>query len=169
MKGRFFLIVVLVFLAAGVVCLRGQTPAAQPMVEMKGVKPALKLQTPLEGFMTALNGKLDLRASEVEFEPGGEVRDHYHFGPGIRRVLAGKLTIIYADTKKEQVVQAGEYFYESGDANIWAVNRGTEPAKLLIVELVPGGLKGSAMAPLARRTELAEKGSRLKETVCSKD
>lgn len=169
MNSRWFVFVVLVFLTMRTASVRGQTPAAQPMVEMKGVKPAMKLQKPLEGFMTVLNGKFDLRASEVEFEPGGEVRDHYHFGPGIRRVLAGELTLIYADTKKEEVVRAGEYFYESGDINIWAVNRGTEPAKLLIVELVPGGFKGSAMAPLARRTELAEKGSRLKETVCSKD
>ncbi|HVH71752.1 MAG TPA: hypothetical protein VNB49_11660 [Candidatus Dormibacteraeota bacterium] len=52
---------------------------------MSGVTPAMKLQVPAEGFMTALNGKIDLRASEVEFQPGGEVKDHYHFGPGIRR------------------------------------------------------------------------------------
>jgi len=64
-------------------------------------------------------------------------------------------------------VHAGDYFYESGDVDIWASNRGAEPAKLLIVELVPAGLKGSAMVPLARRAELAENGSRLKEVICS--
>ena len=169
MKGRFFVFAALVFLLAGAARFEGQMAPGHSAVEMSGVKPAMKLQALVEGFMTALNGKLDMRASEVEFEPGGAVKDHYHFGPGIRRVLSGELTLIYADTKKEQVVRAGEYFYESGDVNIWTLNRGTEPAKLLIVELVPAGLKGSAMAPLARRAELAENGSRLKELVCSKN
>ncbi len=169
MRGRFLGLVALVLLFSAVLRFDGQMAPAQSMVEMTGVKPSMKLQSPVEGFMTALNGKLDIRASEVEFEPGGAVKDHYHFGPGIRRVLAGELTLAYADTKKEQVVHAGEYFYESGDQSIWAVNRGKEPAKLLIVELVPAGLKGSAMAPLARRAELAESGSRLKQLVCPKD
>jgi quercetin dioxygenase-like cupin family protein len=117
--------------------------------------------------MTVLNGKLDMRASEVQFAPGGEVRDHYHFGPGIRRVLAGELTLVYVDTKKEQVVRAGDYFYESGEVNIWAVNRSAQPARLLIVELVAAGWKASAMLPLARRSEAEENGARLKELICS--
>ncbi len=166
MKARFFVLAALVCLAAAAARLDSQMPAGQ-MVEMSGMKPTLKLQTPLEGFFTPLNGKLDLRATEVDFEPGGGVKDHYHFGPGIRRMLAGELTLIFVDTKKEQVVRAGEYFYESGDVNIQAVNRGKETAKLLIVELVPASLKGSAMVPLARRAELAENGTRLKEQICS--
>ena len=167
MKRRRLMVAVLVFCGAGAAQLWAQTAAAPPMVEMKGVKGSVKLQTPLEGFMTALNGKLDLRASEVEFEPGGEVRDHYHFGPGIRRVLAGELTIIYAGKNKEQLVRAGEYFYESGDVDIWAVNRGSQPARLLIIELVPANLKGPAMAPLSRRAELEESGERLRQEICS--
>jgi len=159
----------LVSLAIVAVRSDAQAPAAQPAVEMSGMKATMKLQAPLEGFFKALNGKLDLRATEVDFEPGGAVRDHLHFGPGIRRVLAGELTLIFADTKKEQVVRAGEYFYESGDVNIQGVNRGTETAKLLIVELVPASLKGSAMVPLSRRAELAESGARLRDQVCSQN
>jgi len=147
----------------------GQTPPSRPGVEMSGVKASLKLQAPVEGFMTALNGKVDLRATEVELQPGGTVKDHYHYGPGIRRMLAGELTLMYADTKKEQVVRAGEYFYEPGDVDIWAVNRGSVAATWLAVELVPAGLKGSAMAPPAARAELVESGARLKELVCPKD
>jgi quercetin dioxygenase-like cupin family protein len=167
MKDSLLVVAALVCLAAAAARLSSQAPATPMAVEMNGVKPALKMQTALEGFFTPLNAKLDLRASEVEFEPGGAVKDHYHFGPGIRRVLAGELTLIYQETKKEQVVRAGDYFYESGDVNIWAVNRGTEPAKLLIVELVPAGLKGSAMRPPAGRAELAANGPRLKEEICS--
>jgi len=167
MKARFFVVGALLCLGAAVGRLDSQMPASHSAVEMTGVKPTLKMQTPVEGFFTPLNGKLDLRATEVELEPGGSIKDHYHFGPGIRRMLAGELTLIFADTKKEQVVRAGEYFYEPGDVNINGVNRGKEPAKLLIVELVPAGLKGSAMVPLDRRAELAANGPRLKEDICS--
>jgi quercetin dioxygenase-like cupin family protein len=167
MKPRFFVVVALVCLVPAVARLDSQMPASHSAVEMTGVKAAMKLQTPVEGFFAPLNGKLDLRATEAEVEPGGSIKDHYHFGPGIRRMLSGELTLIYADTKKEQVERAGEYFYESGDVSINAVNRGKEPAKFVIVELVPAGLKGSAMAPLDRRAELAANGSRLKEEICS--
>jgi len=166
MKVRILIVAALVCLVGAAARLDSQMPAGQ-MVEMSGMKPTLKLQVPVEGFFTPLNGKLDMRATEVDFEPGGGVKDHYHFGPGIRRVLAGEITLIFADTKKEQVVRAGEYFYESGDVNINGVNRGKEPAKVLVVELVPAGLKGSAMVPLARRAELAENGARLKAEICS--
>jgi quercetin dioxygenase-like cupin family protein len=167
MKGRLLVVAALVCLAAAAARLDSQMTASRSAVEMTGVKPALKMQIAVEGFFTPLNGKLDLRASEVEIEPGGSIKDHYHFGPGIRRMLAGEATLIFAETKKEQVVHAGEYFYEPGDVDIWAINRGKEPAKLLIVELVPAGLKGSAMVPLDRRAELAANGPRLKEEICS--
>ena len=169
MRGRSLLVLLagLLLLSAGVLRFQGQM--APGSVEMSGVKPAMKLQVPLEGFFTPINGKFDMRASEVDFEPGGAVKDHYHFGPGIRRVLAGELTIVHPEKGTEQKVRAGEFFWESGDVNIHAYNRGTEPAKLLIIELVPAGLKGSAMVPLARRGELEQSGWRLKELVCSKN
>ncbi len=168
MKVRFFALAALVGLAAAAAGLNSQTPASHSIVEMTGVKAAMKMQTPVEGFFTPLNGKLDLRATEVEIEPGGTIKDHLHFGPGIRRMLAGEATLTFADTKKEQVVREGEYFYEPGDVDISVVNSGKEPAKLLVVELVPAGLKGSAMVPLDRRAELEANGSRLKEQVCGK-
>ena len=167
MKSRITFVAAVMLLAAGAVRLDSQMPASHSTIEMSGVKPALKLQAPVEGFLTALNGKLDMRASEVEFEPGGGVKDHYHFGPGIRRVLAGELTLVDPEKGTEQVLRAGEFFYESGDRNLPAYNRGKEPAKLLIVELVPAGWKASAMLPLVRRTEAEQNGARLKELVCS--
>ncbi len=166
MEARALVAVALGCLAAAVARPESQMPAIQSMVEMTGVKPTMKLQRPVEGFLTPLNGKLDLRATEVDIEPGGSIKDHYHFGPGIRRVLAGELTLRFEDTKKEQVVQAGDYFYESGDVDITAANRGKEPARLQIVELVPTGLKGSAMVPLDRRAELAANGPKLREEIC---
>jgi quercetin dioxygenase-like cupin family protein len=167
MKTWFFVVGGLVCLGAAGSRLDSQMAPSHPAVEMTGVKAALKMQAPVEGFFTPLNGKLDLRASEVVIEPGGSIKDHYHFGPGIRRMLAGEVTLIFMETKKEQVVRAGEYFYESGDVDVNAVNRGKEPANILVVELVPAGLKGPAMVSLDRRAELAANGARLKGEICS--
>lgn len=43
-----------------------------------------------------------MRAIEVDFEPGGTVKDHYHFGPGIRRVLSGELTLHFTGYHREE-------------------------------------------------------------------
>jgi len=143
MKGRFFGALVAVCLLAAVVRLNSQMQAGHPAVEMTGVKAAMKFQAPVEGFMTALNGKVDMRASEIEIDPGGGLKEHYHFGPGIRQVLAGQLTLVDSETGTEQTVRAGEFFYESGARRHIAVNRGKEPVKEVVVELVPAGLKGA--------------------------
>lgn len=167
MKGRLFSALVMVCLVAAVVRLNSQMQAGHSAVEMTGVKAAMKLQAPVEGFLTALNGRVDMRASEIEFDPGGTIKEHYHFGPGIRQLLAGQLTLVDSETGTEQTVHAGEFFYESGTRRHIVVNRGKEPAKVAVVELVPAGLKGPAMVSIARRPELEANGTQLKYAICS--
>ena len=115
MISRFFAAAFITALLPVAVPSPSQAPAGHSAVEMSGVKPAMKLQVPLEGFFTSLNGKLDMRATEVEIAPGGAIKDHYHFGPGIRSLLAGELSLHFSNTNKDQMVHAGDYFYESGD------------------------------------------------------
>jgi quercetin dioxygenase-like cupin family protein len=167
MKDRFFSALLVVSLLVVVARLSSQMQPGHSAVEMSGVKAAMKFQAPVEGFMTALNGKVDMRASEIEIDPGGGLKEHYHFGPGIRHVLAGQLTLVDSETGKEQTVRAGEYFYESGARRHIAVNRGKEPVKEAVVELVPAGLKGPAMVPIDRRPELEANGMQLKDVICS--
>ena len=133
---------------------------------MKRVKAQKKHEGVLGGFFTPINGKLKIRATEVEIEPNGSIGDHLHFGPGIRHLIAGELTLIYTDMGKEQKVRAGEYFYESGDRDIPAQNRGTVPARLVIVELVPADLEGPTTVPLDRRSDLEKQGQQLKDAIC---
>lgn len=167
MAARFLVIATIgTLLAAGVAALYGQMPASHSPVEMKGVKPAMKFEAPVEGFLKGVNGKLKLRASEVEFEPGGALGDHYHVGPGIRLVLAGELTVVDAATGKEQRVQAGGYFYEAGDASFRVQNRGAQPAKLLVMEILPASWQGTAMATMDRRAELEQEGIKLQKQLC---
>jgi quercetin dioxygenase-like cupin family protein len=102
-----------------------------PGVEMKDAKAQKKHEVMLAGFMTP-NGKLKMRATEVEIAPGGYIGDHLHYGPGIRQMLAGELTLVNADTGQERVVRAGDYFDETGDVSIRPYNRSTVPAKFAI-------------------------------------
>ncbi len=167
MKNTIFTTCVILALVAGAARLSSQMPTSNSAIEMNGVKAAMRLQVPVEGFLSAINGKLDLRASEITFEPGGSLKDHYHFGPGIRHVIAGQLTLVDTQSGKEQVVRAGEFFYESGARLHTAMNRGREPVKVVVVELVPAGLKGAAMVPTSRRPELERSGYQLKTALCS--
>src|SRR6266496_4798077 len=89
-------------------------PAAKPAVHMQGAKAAMKYEAPVEGFLTPLNGKVKMRATEVTFDPGAMIGDHLHAGPGIRFITSGELTFV-EENGKENVVRTGEYFYESGD------------------------------------------------------
>lgn len=84
-------------------------------------------------------------------------------------VLSGELTVIDAATGKELQVRAGEYFYEAGDASFGVQNRTQQPARLLVVELLPADWQGAAMVPLARRAELEQEGSKLQRIICQSD
>ena len=138
-----------------------------PAVEMHGVKAAMKFEAPVEGFLQPLNDKLKLRATEVDLEPGAALGDHLHVGPGIRLLLAGELTIVQAESGKELQVRAGDYFYEAGDQSFRVENRTPQPARLLVVELLPADWQGSAMVPPARRADLEQEGSKLRKLLCS--
>ena len=140
----------------------GSTPS-HPAVEMRGVSAAMKFEALLAGFLQPLNARLKLRASEIAFEPGGSLGDHLHVGPGIRLVLAGELTVTPSGAHAEQVVKSGEYFYEAGDQSFRVENRTPQPARLLVVELLPADWQGSAAVALERRAELEQVGEQLRK------
>ncbi len=165
MNAKTFFMVGLTVFALLPLWLGGQAPTGHEAVQMQGVRPQMKFEAPVQGFLRPVNGKLKLRATEVVFEPGGVLGDHYHSGPGIRLVLEGEVTVAEAVTV-EKVAHAGEYFYESGDQSQRLQNRSTRPAKLLVVELLPGSWQGPAMVPLSRRPELEQLGGQLQELLC---
>jgi hypothetical protein len=61
---------------------------AQDKVSMSGISAAIKLEEPVSGNLTELNGKYKLRATEVTFAPGALLDAHHHAGPGLRRTKA---------------------------------------------------------------------------------
>jgi quercetin dioxygenase-like cupin family protein len=119
--------------------------SAQQKVERKGVASTVKLDQAMSGYLTALNGKYKLVATEITFEPGGSLSDHHHVGPGIRYVASGELTLV--GEGKTTIYKAGEYFYESGDVTTAASNKGKTPTRIINFEILPADVKGGSVVP----------------------
>jgi quercetin dioxygenase-like cupin family protein len=103
----------------------------------------------MSGYLTELNGKYKLRATETTIEPGGFVGEHHHIGPGIRYIASGELT--YVEGGRTTIYKAGDYFYESGDVTHSAYNKGSSPMVNIIFEILPADWKGgSAVLPKSK-------------------
>jgi quercetin dioxygenase-like cupin family protein len=119
--------------------------SAQQSVERKGVASAVKLEGENLGFLSDLNGKYKLVATQLTFEPGGYVGEHNHAGPGIRYVVSGEFTLV--EQGKATVYKAGDYFFETGAITNRASNKGSSPAVLIIFEILPADWKGGSTVP----------------------
>jgi len=119
--------------------------SAQQKVERKGTASTVKLEQAMSGYLTALNGKYKLVATETTFEPGGNIADHHHVGPGIRFVVSGELTLV--GEGKTRTYKTGEYFYESGDVTTAASNKGNSPVRIINFEILPADWKGGSAVP----------------------
>ncbi|HJU61855.1 MAG TPA: hypothetical protein VJ864_07395 [Candidatus Binatia bacterium] len=71
-----------VILLVGLLHVAGYS-SAQQSVERKGASVKLKIEEVISGYLTELNGKYKLSATEVTFEPGGYLSEHHHVGPHI--------------------------------------------------------------------------------------
>ncbi len=118
---------------------------AQQPVERKGVAPAVKLTEENFGFLSDLNGKYKLVATQTTFEPGGYVGEHNHVGPGIRYVASGEITLV--EQGKARVYKAGDFFYETGAVTNSASNKGNSPTILITFEILRVDWKGGSAVP----------------------
>ena len=124
-------------------------PYAQQSVERKGVASAVKLGGENFGFLSELNGKYRLVATQTTFEPGGYVGEHNHVGPGIRYVASGEITLV--EQGKERIYKARDFFYETGTVTNSASNKGGSPTVLITFEILPVDWKGgSAVSPKSK-------------------
>ena len=125
-------------------CIVGYS-SAQQKVDRKGTASTVKLEEVMSGYLTALNSKYKLVATETTFEPGGSVSDHHHVAPGIRFVVSGELMLV--GEGKTRTYKAGEYFYESGDVTTAAYNKTTSPVRVIVFEILPADWKGGSAVP----------------------
>jgi quercetin dioxygenase-like cupin family protein len=119
-------------------------PAAK--VESKGQHPTIKLSQVISGHLTELNGKYQLRVTEVTYDPGGYIGPHHHVGPGIRCITSGALTYDVMD--KSTVYHAGDCFFEPGDMSHTAKNNTQDPVVLLNFEILPASLTTGSTIPV---------------------
>jgi quercetin dioxygenase-like cupin family protein len=120
---------------------------AQQKVEIKGLSAKVKLNQAVSGYLSELNGKYQLRVSELTFEPSGSVGPHHHAGPGIVCVTAGELTNVLADGKTT-IYKPGECFYGSGDVSHSVRNATDKPVVVLQFEILQASLSGGSIMPV---------------------
>lgn len=117
-----------------------------PAVDTRGQHPKIKLSHLVSGYLSELNGKYQLRVSEVTYDPGGYIGPHHHLGPGIRCITSGALTYVEHDVAT--IYRPGDCFFESGDMVHTARNNTQEPVVLLNFEILPASLKGGSTIPV---------------------
>ena len=81
-----------------------------------------------------------VRCDRVDFPPGGVAYRHVHPGPGIRRLLAGELTIESPDGA--QTYRSGEAWYEGADHPVEATASPSEDTSFVRVLLLPAEWAG---------------------------
>ena len=88
-----------------------------------------------------LEGERTMRIVMFTMQPGAEVPEHQHDGPGLRYVLDGAVTIAWKDGG-EKTFEAGDTYFEGPGANhpagaISATNPTDEVTRVLIIETLP--------------------------------
>jgi quercetin dioxygenase-like cupin family protein len=88
-----------------------------------------------------LDGEQKMRIVMFTMQPGAEVPEHKHGGPGLRYVLEGAITIAWKDGP-EKTFEAGETYFEGPGANhpagtFSARNPTDQMTRVLIIETLP--------------------------------
>ena len=124
---------------AGVLPLLFAAPAlADGAVDVKGFHGKTRAQIVEFGHLSELNGKYQLRVTEVTIDPDGYMKPHHHLGPGVRCILSGELTYLFRG--QTTLYKAGECFTETGDESHEARNAGKTPVVLHNSEVLPATL-----------------------------
>lgn len=88
-----------------------------------------------------LEGERTMRMVMLTMEPGAEIPEHQHGGPGLRYILEGEITVALSDGE-EQTFSAGDTYFEGLGAShpagqMSARNPSDGVTRVLIVETLP--------------------------------
>lgn len=125
-------------LAVGAGRVGSDVARADGAVEVKGFHSRALARVTEFGHLRELNDKYQLRVTEVTIDPGGYMKPHHHFGPGVRCIVSGEL--IYVFRGATTIYHAGDCFTETGDESHEARNAGATPVVLHNSELLPASL-----------------------------
>lgn len=106
--------------------------------ETKGVGESRVLgMIPMDDEFPGMAGR-GMRARELTLLPGGVVAVHQHIQrPGIAYLVEGTLIEHRKDQDDPVVHQAGSAAFESSGVVHWWINESGEPAKVVVVDIVP--------------------------------
>jgi quercetin dioxygenase-like cupin family protein len=82
----------------------------------------------------------------ITFPPGDKTAVHKHPWPHYGYMLEGVLTVTNTETGKSFDVKPGEFLVEMQNTAHYGENRGSVPAKMLIVDTVPAGTTSNSVA-----------------------
>ena len=82
----------------------------------------------------------------VTFQPGDRTVVHEHPYPHYGYMLEGTLTIVNTETGKSFDVKPGEFLVEMTNTYHYGQNRGSVPARILIVDQLPAGVTSNSVA-----------------------
>jgi quercetin dioxygenase-like cupin family protein len=92
-----------------------------------------------------------LRCDQVAFPPGGVAYTHTHAGPGIRRLISGRLRVDSNGESHEYL--PGDAWFESGPIPVYAEASPEDGAAFLRVMVLPVAFKGKSSITYLREED----------------
>jgi quercetin dioxygenase-like cupin family protein len=81
----------------------------------------------------------------LAFAPGARTGEHKHLYPHYAYVEEGTLTVVNTESGKSYTVKQGDFFLEMIDTWHYGVNEGKGPVRLLVIDLLPRGVKANSI------------------------
>lgn len=125
-------------------------PIGQSLLEGAGTVPVLSHRIELD-----FKGPYILRADQVASNPGAQTPLHGHRGPGIRRLIAGRILATIGTTV--ECFEAGRAWYETG--RDWVIGRNIHSGENIFVRVMvlPAELKGGKSSFVPANAEEADR------------
>ena len=112
----------------------------QPVASKVVVKPVLSTTVTSSGQPIVLPQKdAQVIVSTYEIPPGAVLPKHKHPFPRYGYVQAGTIEVTNLDTGKTETFKTGDFILEAVDQWHFGANKGLEPVKLLVIDMVEKG------------------------------
>lgn len=125
-------------------------PISQPVLEGEGISLVISRRLP-----QAYTGERIFRADRVESNPGSQTPLHGHRGPGIRRLLKGRLHAYIGEDSER--IDAGHAWFETGKDWVIGKNIHDSASAFVRVTILPAELAGGISSFVPASEEEAKK------------
>ena len=113
---------------------------SQPATSKVVVKPVLSTGVTSSGQPIVLpQGDVQMLVSTYDIPPGAVLPKHKHPFPRYGYVQAGTIEVTNLDIGKTETFKTGDFIVEAVDQWHFGANKGTEPVKLLVIDMVEKG------------------------------